>query len=470
MTERTNAADEVSGRSENATRASVSELAGAGTEAKAYFSRELLDWYRANKRVLPWRMNRDPYRIWVSEVMLQQTRVDTVIPYYERFLAKFPTITALAEAPEEEVLKLWEGLGYYSRARNLQAGAREVAERHGGIVPDNKDMVAALRGVGPYTTGAIMSIAFNRPEPAVDGNVMRVLSRYFCLEDDIAKPSTRIGIEKLAASLIPEGAAGDFNQALMELGALVCTPKSPGCLTCPVMAHCEGRAEGKEHVLPIKTKAKPPRPETRLAALIVGTGEHAGQLLVRQRPESGLLARMWELPHVLAEGLAPKKKPARGAKAKADKLAAEMLAIDGSAMADSPIVGKEAQMDALCRQLAAEDRVLIRPVGWWSEAEHVFSHIVWDVQVFKAEFGFVLEEAEAASAASDASDRYKVAEGGEAYASAARETAAGGEAMAEGAGMPANYRWISEADMAELAFPNVFLRILREYWEIAAAR
>ncbi|WP_148931719.1 A/G-specific adenine glycosylase [Paenibacillus methanolicus] len=449
-------------------------MAAASTEAKAYFSRELLDWYRANKRVLPWRMNRDPYRIWVSEVMLQQTRVDTVIPYYERFMAKFPTITVLAEAPEEEVLKLWEGLGYYSRARNLQAGAQEVAERHGGIVPDNKDMVAALRGVGPYTTGAIMSIAFNRPEPAVDGNVMRVLSRYFCLEDDIAKPSTRIGIEKLAASLIPEGAAGDFNQALMELGALVCTPKSPGCLTCPVMAHCEGRAEGKEHILPIKTKAKPPRPETRLAALVVGTGEHAGKLLVRQRPESGLLARMWELPHVLAEGAEPKKKPARGAKAKADKVALEAshagaLAIGGSGFAQGVAAGKEAQMDLLCRQLASEDRVLVRPVGWWGEAEHVFSHIVWDVQVFKAAFGFALAESETLAAA-DAAARFKVAEAGGTYRGAAEETAAASEAMAENAELPANYRWISEADMAELAFPNVFLRILRDYWEIAAAR
>lgn len=451
-------------------RASVIELAAATTEAKTYFSRELLAWYRANKRVLPWRMNRDPYRIWVSEVMLQQTRVDTVIPYYERFMAKFPTIGALAEAPEEEVLKLWEGLGYYSRARNLQAGAREVAERHGGIVPDDKDLVAALRGVGPYTTGAIMSIAFNRPEPAVDGNVMRVLSRYFCLEDDIAKPSTRMGIEKLAASLIPEGAAGDFNQALMELGALVCTPKSPGCLTCPVMAHCEGRAEGKEHILPIKTKAKPPRPETRLAALIVGTGEHAGKLLVRQRPESGLLARMWELPHVLAEGAEPKKKPTRGAKAKAGELAADAEAFElgGSGLALGTAAGKEAQMDALCRQLAAEDRVLVRPLNWWGEAEHVFSHIVWDVQVFKAAFGFVLEDADAENAADAA--RFKVAEAAEAYLSAIEETAAAGEPVAEDTPLPANYRWISEADMQELAFPNVFLRILREYWLIAAAR
>ncbi|MNZ52553.1 putative A/G-specific adenine glycosylase YfhQ [compost metagenome] len=176
--------------------------------------------------------------------MLQQTRVDTVIPYFNRFIERFPTITDLAQAPEEDVLKCWEGLGYYSRARNLQTAARQVVERHGGVVPNVKSDVAALKGVGPYTTGAILSIAFNQPEPAVDGNVMRVLSRFFFIEEDIMKLRTRTLMEQLAAELIPEGRAGDFNQALMDFGATVCTPKSPHCLTCPVMAHCEARLEG----------------------------------------------------------------------------------------------------------------------------------------------------------------------------------------------------------------------------------
>lgn len=412
------------------------------TEAAGYFSSELLGWYRGNKRELPWRMNRDPYRIWVSEVMLQQTRVDTVIPYYERFMEKFPNAGALAAAPEPEVLKCWEGLGYYSRARNLQAGAREVVERHGGIVPDDKTAVAALRGVGPYTTGAIMSIAFNKPEPAVDGNVMRVLSRFFCLEDDIAKPATRVKIEKLAASLIPEGAAGDFNQALMELGALVCTPKSPGCLTCPVMLECEGRIAGKEHVLPVKTKAKPPRPETRLAALVTGSGEHAGKVLVRQRPASGLLAQMWELPHVLAPqaggeaadmaSAGRSRKRGRGARA----------AVPGRERAGG---GDPAQMDLLCRSLAQEEGLLVRPVSWWGEAEHIFSHIVWDVQVYKSEFGFKLEGGQRTlSLVAEQTAAYITGEGGE---------------------LPDNYRFIGVEEMKELAFPNVFLRILRDYWE-----
>jgi A/G-specific adenine glycosylase len=229
-------------------------------QAKTTFSRELLAWYRSGNRDLPWRRSRDPYFIWVSEIMLQQTRVDTVIPYFNRFVERFPTVRDLAEAPEEDVLKLWEGLGYYSRARNLQAAAREVTERYGGKIPDDKEAVSGLKGVGPYTAGAILSIAFNRPEPAVDGNVMRVLSRYFCIDEDIARPATRIRMEGLARELIPEGAAGDFNQALMELGALVCTPRSPHCLICPVMEHCAGRIAGREEELPVKSKAKPPKP------------------------------------------------------------------------------------------------------------------------------------------------------------------------------------------------------------------
>ncbi|NBD23762.1 A/G-specific adenine glycosylase [Paenibacillus glycinis] len=438
------------------------------TEAASYFSRELLSWYLANKRELPWRISRDPYRVWVSEIMLQQTRVDTVIPYYERFMEKFPTAAALATAPEPEVLKCWEGLGYYSRARNLQAGAREVLARHGGVLPDDRDAVAALRGVGPYTTGAIMSIAFNRPEPAVDGNVMRVLSRYFCLEDDIAKPSTRIGIEKLAASLIPEGAAGDFNQALMELGALVCTPKSPGCLTCPVMMHCEGRMAGKEHTLPIKTKAKPPRRETRIAALISGSGEHAGKLLARRRPDSGLLAQMWELPHVLApESDAPApaakrrgRKAASASGAAAQEVAAAIewpqASADAASGADASGAGHAtaagveppdrhaAMADFLSRSLSAEDGLLVRPVSWWGETDHVFSHIVWDMQVFRAEFGFWhragVQAADRSGQAAEASPSY-------------------GEVAA-----PANYAWIGPEEMKTLAFPNVFVRILQDYW------
>lgn len=387
----------------------------AKQEASTYFSRELLTWYRRGNRDLPWRRSKDPYRIWVSEIMLQQTRVDTVIPYFERFMERFPTVQALAEAPEEEVLKCWEGLGYYSRARNLQAGARMVAQFYGGIIPDDKESVAGLKGVGPYTAGAIMSIAFNRPEPAVDGNVMRVLSRYFCLEEDIAKPKTRVGIEKLSASLIPESAAGDFNQALMELGALVCTPKSPSCLPCPVMEHCEARLQGRESELPVKTKAKPPRPEYRLAVIVQGSGENEGKVLVRQRPETGLLAQMWELPHVIAGD-----SQGEWFKDEAPKESAELA-------------------EAIGRMLETDAGLLIRPTGWLADEEHVFSHIHWYMRVYRADMGEL----------SAASEHGMAAEAGAAYETDAAQSA---------------YRWIGREEMDKLPFPNLFLRILQQYW------
>ncbi|MCS7464666.1 A/G-specific adenine glycosylase [Paenibacillus doosanensis] len=319
-------------------------------EKKQFFSEHLLAWYRKHRRDLPWRRSRNPYHIWISEVMLQQTRVDTVIPYFHRFTERFPTMEALANAPEEEVLKLWEGLGYYSRARNLQGAVREVQERYGGVVPDTLKEISTLKGVGPYTAGAVLSIAYNKPEPAVDGNVMRVLSRYFLIEEDIMKIGTRGIMEKLAKELIPEGAAGDFNQGLMELGAMVCTPRSPHCLTCPVMEHCAAREMGMEEELPVKKKAKPPRPEYRIAALIEGSGPQEGHILIRQRPQEGLLARMWELPHVeVPFGYA-----------------------DAS--------GVPASISVLTEQLALET-IGIRPGQGFMHAEHTFSHIHWDMQV-----------------------------------------------------------------------------------------
>lgn len=386
-------------------------------EQRRFFSRELLAWYMGNRRDLPWRRHRDPYFIWVSEIMLQQTRVDTVIPYFNRFIERFPTLQALADAPEEDVLKHWEGLGYYSRARNLQQAARQVVELHGGRIPDDRGAVAALKGVGPYTTGAIMSIAFNRPEPAVDGNVMRVLSRYFLIEEDIMKGSTRAGMEELVRDLIPEGRASDFNQALMELGALVCTPKSPHCLTCPVMEHCEGRLAGREETLPVKTKAKKPRLEQRSVALIEGQGHHAGRILVRQRPATGLLARMWELPHV----------------------ASSPSGTEGP-------VPDEPAMDRLAGALMDEG-IPVFPVAFLREAEHTFSHIHWNLRVFRClegEPGAGLKQSLAAESRAE-------------Y----RTEAASVEEGTSGAAV----RWIDRSDMETLAFPKVFLDILRDYFD-----
>lgn len=382
-------------------------------ESREYFSMELLSWYERSKRDLPWRRHRNPYYIWISEIMLQQTRVDTVIPYFHRFIERFPTISSLAEAPEEDVLKCWEGLGYYSRARNLQAAARQVLERHGGEVPSDKASVSALKGVGPYTTGAILSIAFNQPEPAVDGNVMRVLSRYFFIEEDIMKTGTRALMEGLAASLIPAGRAADFNQALMELGALVCTPKAPQCLTCPVMAHCSARLEGAELRLPVKSKAKPPRPEYRLVALVEGDGEREGRVLVRRRPDTGLLARMWELPHVPA----------------AAKLGEGAGLPDGSAM------------NRLAEAMA-EEGTYVQAKGLFMTAEHIFSHIHWYLRVFR------FQEAAALSTLAGFAE-LAIAEEQEAYNEEEQAV---------------EYRWITAEDMNELAFPNVFLKILRQYF------
>ncbi|OWR27707.1 A/G-specific adenine glycosylase [Saccharibacillus sp. O23] len=385
-------------------------------ESRAYFSRELLIWYDRSKRDLPWRRHRDPYFIWVSEIMLQQTRVDTVIPYFNRFIERFPTIRDLAEAPQEDVVKMWEGLGYYSRARNLQAAAQQIVERHGGQMPSEREHVFALKGVGPYTAGAILSIAFNQPEPAVDGNVMRVFSRYFLIEDDIAKPKTRIAMEKMIPALIPEGRASDFNQALMELGALICTPKSPHCLICPVMEHCRGRIEGMERELPVKTKAKKPRPEQRLAVLLEGAGEREGRVLVRRRPKTGLLAGMWELPHIAVAG--------------------EELGLEVS------------QLEELL-----EDRGLTwSPMSPYMTAEHTFSHIHWTMRVLIAH-----EEPETLA--------LLAAESGVPYETAVPEATGpdGSESEEEESGE--EWRWISREDMQTIAFPNLFSNILNRYFD-----
>lgn len=255
---------------------------------------KLLDWYLDVKRDLPWRRDQDPYRIWVSEIMLQQTRVDTVIPYYERFMEKFPTLIDLAAASEEEVLKAWEGLGYYSRARNLHSAVKEVAATYGGVVPDDYESISKLKGVGPYTAGAILSIAYNQPVPAVDGNVFRVMTRLYAIDLDITKITTRRKVEQLVLRLIPKNNPGDFNQALMELGALICTPTSPACQKCPLNENCSALQQGRVEEFPIKSKAKPPV----ATPVIIGWFRQGKKVLVLRRPKEGLLANMWSFPTV----------------------------------------------------------------------------------------------------------------------------------------------------------------------------
>jgi A/G-specific adenine glycosylase len=256
------------------------------------FQRFLLQWYHHHHRKLPWRSTNDPYRILVSEIMLQQTQVQTVIPYYARWLKEFPTLRALANAPLNKVLKQWEGLGYYSRARNLHALAKAVVRAHHGRLPSTDEELKTLPGIGRYTAGAVLSIAFGKDYPVVDGNVMRVLTRYFAIRKDIAKPSTQADLWALAGRQLARGHAGDFNQALMELGATVCTPKNPACPRCPVRYSCKARRQNLQNVLPVKKKAAA-TPHFHIGAGVVRRGD---KILISQRPLKGLLGGLWEFP------------------------------------------------------------------------------------------------------------------------------------------------------------------------------
>jgi len=281
--------------------------------------RSLLRAYDAWRRELPWRGETDPYRIWVSEVMLQQTRVETVIPYYKEWIQRFPDLMTLASAEEDEVLRAWQGLGYYSRARNLHGAARVVREELGGSLPASASELRALPGVGEYTAGAVASIAFGEVVPAVDGNVRRVVSRLFDLPDPGAKE-----LRKLAGELVDPGRPGDFNQALMELGALVCTPRSPACGSCPIDELCLALERGTVGERP-EGKARRPVPELDVAVVVgvVGrsppgggrVGRRPHRFLVRKRPSKGLLAGMWEFPGVEVEGGSERSWDARVAEA-----------------------------------------------------------------------------------------------------------------------------------------------------------
>jgi A/G-specific adenine glycosylase len=256
-------------------------------------SGRLLAWFGRHRRDLPWRRDRDPYRIWVSEVMLQQTTVAAVVPYFERFLAAFPTVAALAAADEQDVLRLWEGLGYYRRARDLHHTARRLAAEHGGRFPDDPAVLGELPGMGRYTVGAVLSQAFDRRLPILEANSQRVLCRLFGVGTDPTQGPTRRRLWELAEALLPARRAGDFNQALMELGALVCTATAPRCGDCPLAANCEANRLGLQAEIPVR----PARPEVvpvQEAAVVVRRG---AEVLVVQRPAAGRWANLWEFPH-----------------------------------------------------------------------------------------------------------------------------------------------------------------------------
>ena len=303
------------------------------------FTRSVVDWYDAGHRKLPWRETRDPYRIWISEIMLQQTRAETVVSYYERFLARYPTVQALALSDEQELLKCWEGLGYYSRARSLRLAALEIVKANGGELPADVQKLRALPGIGDYTAGAIASIAFGIPAAAVDGNVERVLCRYDAVQEEVGTPAVRRRIAARAQELVPADRPGAFANAMMELGATVCTSRNPACLMCPVRDGCRGLAQGLAAELPRKARKKPQRVERRAVLLVLAEG----RVLVVQRREK-LLGGLYVFPDVLlGDGPA-----------------------DPSALC--------AQMDALGLETAYD--------GALGSARHVFTHIIWEMEIF----------------------------------------------------------------------------------------
>ena len=254
----------------------------------------LLFWFDQNARVRPWRDQPTPYRVWVSEIMLQQTRVEAVKPFYQRFMEALPDVQSLAECPEEELLKLWEGLGYYNRVRNMQIAARTVMEEYGGRLPEEYAELQKLKGIGSYTAGAVSSIAYGKKAPAVDGNVLRVISRVTLNREDILKQSVKRRMEQEVLEIMPEDRPGAFNQALMELGAMVCVPNGePHCGECPLVHLCLAHSQGATGEIPVKTAKKPRRLEDK-TVLIIRDGEH---LAIHKRPKKGLLSGLYELPN-----------------------------------------------------------------------------------------------------------------------------------------------------------------------------
>ena len=334
------------------------------------FQDQFIQWYEQEKRNLPWRYNRDPYRIWISEIMLQQTRVDTVIDYFYRFMEWFPTIEELANAPEEKLLKAWEGLGYYSRARNIQAAAKQIMSEFDGKMPQTPEEISSLKGIGPYTTGAIASIAFGLPEPAVDGNVMRVVSRLFCIEADIAKASSRKIFDEAMRKIIDETYPGEFNQAMMDLGSAICTPTSPKCEACPIQAFCLANKRGIQTSFPVKTKKAKPKNVYYISAALQN---HSGAYYFEERDSQKLLANMWTFPmmEVTQEEYERLKKEWE-AKQEVD-LFDDLVAEDG----------KELPFE--------KQELFIWQTRHLGEVTHVFSHLKWHVLLF---YGRATEEAE----------------------------------------------------------------------------
>ena len=323
------------------------------------FRQKLLAWYDENKRDLPWRRSKNPYHIWVSEIMLQQTRVDTVIPYYERFLESFPTVESLANAPEERLLKAWEGLGYYSRVRNMQAAAQQIMNDFNGDFPSTYEGISSLKGIGPYTAGAISSIAFNLPQPAVDGNVMRVLARLFEVNHDIGNPSNRKIFQAMMEILIDPDRPGDFNQALMDLGSDIEAPVNPRPQDSPVKDFSAAFLHGTMDRYPIKAPKKKPIP-IYLKALVVSNEK--GQFLLEKNESEKLLAGFWHFPLI-----------------EVNEFSEQTHDLDLFSQVAEPILEMGPSPQASFEQDYDLD------VNWldvsFEEVKHVFSHRKWHIQL-----------------------------------------------------------------------------------------
>ena len=323
------------------------------------FRQKLLAWYDENKRDLPWRRTKNPYHIWVSEIMLQQTRVDTVIPYYERFLDWFPTVESLADAPEERLLKAWEGLGYYSRVRNMQTAAQQIMSEFEGKFPSTYEGISSLKGIGPYTAGAISSIAFNLPQPAVDGNVMRVLARLFEVNHDIGNPSNRKIFQAMMEVLIDPDRPGDFNQALMDLGSDIEAPVNPRPEESPVKEFSAAYQHGTMDRYPIKAPKKKPIP-IYLKALVVQNSQ--GQFLLEKNESEKLLAGFWHFPLI-----------------EVDEFSDQTQDLDLFSQVAEPIL----QLGPSPQESFEQDYDL--EVDWqdlrFEEVKHIFSHRKWHIQI-----------------------------------------------------------------------------------------
>ena len=338
-------------------------------EKIASFREKLLAWYDANKRDLPWRRTQDPYKIWISEIMLQQTRVDTVIPYYERFLDWFPTIADLAQAPEEKLLKAWEGLGYYSRVRNMQKAAQQIMEDHWGVFPSSYEVISKLKGIGPYTAGAIASIAFGLPEPAVDSNVMRVLARLFEVDYDIGVPTNRKIFQAMMEVLIDPERPGDFNQALMDLGSDIESPVNPRPEESPIKEFSAAYQHGTMDRYPIKAPKKKPVP-VYLTAFIIKDSQ--GRYLLEKNEREGLLSGFWHFPLIEVDSLSENLGQL------------SLLDEKEQAVGNLEILSFEQDYDLV---IDWQERT-------YPMVQHVFSHRKWQVQI---RYGLVKEGEQATS-------------------------------------------------------------------------